>query len=149
LCKINDAIIFSYETLNHAEISAGFGIWKKNTVTKKFTVSDNFYRFLGVEPNPIEPSLDIILQFVHPEDREEARKVNENSYLTNEPTTNYYRYLWHDGTIRYRVSVGHFSLNSKGELIKIGVSQNTIELMKKTEQLEQNNTQLNAINSEL
>lgn len=89
------------------------------------------------------------MEFVHPEDREKARKVNENSYCTKEATTIYYRYLLRDRTIRYMISVGHFSHNAKGELIKIGVSQNSTELMKKTKQLEENNTQLSTINAKL
>jgi hypothetical protein len=149
LRKINNAILFSNETLNNSEKIAGFESWKINTVTKKFTISDNFYRLLGTEPNAITPSLDTIMEFVHPEDREKARKVNENSYRTKEATTLYYRYLWRDGTIRYMISVGHFSHNAKGELIKIVVSQNSTELMKKTKQLEENNTQLSTINLEL
>ena len=149
LKKINDEILFINQTLNNAEMVAGFGSWKINTVDKKFIFSDNFYRLVGVEPKAFEPSLEKIIEYIHPDDREQVLKVHRDSFVTQEPTTVMYRYLLPDGSIKHIITVGKFLHNSKGDLVKIGVNQDITGLMVKSKALEENNTKLVAINAEL
>ncbi len=149
LQKVNDEILFMNQTLNNAEMVAGFGSWKLNLVSNTFILSDNFVKLLGVNPKGFVPSLDVLLDIIHPEDREEARKSHINSLNTKEPTTIFYRNLLKDGTVKHMMSVGKFMCNIKGEEIKIGVSQDITELIKKTKEVEENNAKLIAINSEL
>lgn len=149
LKNINDEILFINKTLNNAEMIAGFGSWKINTVTNAFLLSDNFYRLLGKEPKSFEPTLNSIVEFIHPEDREEVMKLHNESFANKSESTIVYRYLLENGTIKNMVSVGKFLNNSKGELVKIGVNQDITELMKKTQQLEDKNRKLISINSEL
>ena len=149
LQKINDDVSFINQTLQNAEMVAGFGSWKLNTVENRFIISDNFYRLLGTEPNSFTPSLDKIMSFVHPEDRSRVLQLHEDSFNKNETTTIIYRYLLEDGTVRHMISVGKFLNNSKGELVKIGVNQDITELMKKTKELEDKNQRLISTNSEL
>lgn len=149
LKRINDEILFMNQTLNNAEIVAGFGSWKINTVCNTFIISDNFYRLLGLQPREVEPSLDMIMEFIHPDDREEVMELHKKTLATKETTAITYRYLLKDGTIRHMVSVGKFLNNSKGQLVKIGVNQDITQLMKKSKELEEKNAKLIAMNSEL
>lgn len=149
LKRINDEILFINQTLNNAEIVAGFGSWKINTVCNTFILSDNFYRLIGLKPKEVEPSLDMIMEFIHPEDREEVLQLHKESMNTKESSAITYRYLLKDGTVKHMVSVGKFLNNSKGDLVKIGVNQDITELMKKTKELEAKNAKLISINSEL
>lgn len=149
LKKINDDAIFINETLHNAEMVAGFGSWKINTVENKFIISDNLYRMLGVEPKSFKPSIENIMNFIHPDDRNEVLEVHLTSFNKKDATSMVYRHLLNDGTEKYMISVGKFLNNSKGELVKIGVSQDITELMKKTKQLEEQNIKLISINSEL
>ena len=149
LQKKNDEIIFINETLNNAERVAGFGSWKINTVENNFILSDNFYRLLGEKPKAFEASLEKIMTYVHPDDKEMVLKIHQDSFKTKEATTIYYRNVLKDGTVRHMVSVGKFLHNSKEELVKIGVSQDLTELMKNSKILEEKNARLVVINSEL
>ncbi|WP_432670816.1 sensor histidine kinase [Flavobacterium sp. SM2513] len=149
LKTINDEIRFINKTLNNAEMVAGFGSWKINTVKNTLLLSDNFYRLIGCEPKSFEPSMKTIMEFIHPEDREEVSRLHYETLSNKQASTITYRYLLPDGTIRHMVSVGKFLNNSKGHLVKIGVNQDITELMKKTHELEENNSKLVAINSEL
>lgn len=149
LQKINDDAIFINETLQNAEMVAGFGSWKINTVENKFIISDNLYRLLGVAPKSFEPSIEKIMSFIHPEDRGEVLKIHDKSFENEEATSSIYKIILEDGTVKHMISVGKFLNNSKGELVKIGVSQDITELMLKTKKLEENNLKLISINSEL
>lgn len=149
LQKSADDAIFMNQTLNNAEFVAGFGSWKINTVENKFIISDNFYRLLGEKPNSFIPSMEKVMSYVHPDDREEVLKLHQESFKTNESNTIVYRYLLKDGTIKHMISLGKFLNNSKGELVKIGVNHDITELMKKSKELEEKNARLQAINSEL
>lgn len=151
LQKINDEIVFMNQTLSNAEKVAGFGIWKVNTVENRYIFSDNFYRLIGEEPKSFSPSLDGIVNFIHPDDRERVKNSHLESFKNKDkkPTNIVYRYLLKDGTIKYILTVGKFLHNSKGELVKIGVNQDITELMIKSKELEDKNLKLIAINSEL
>ena len=149
LKKVNDEVVFMNETLSNAEMVAGFGSWKINMVENRYILSDNFYRLVGLKPKTFDATLEKIMELIHPEDREAVETLHKNSFATRESTTITYRYLLPDGTIRYMVSVGKFLNNSKGELIKIGVNQDITELMKKTKELEEKNSILTSMNSEL
>ncbi|MDD3005032.1 ATP-binding protein [Flavobacterium sp.] len=150
LKKINNQILFHNQILNNAEMVAGFGSWKINTVLNTFKASDNFYRLSGIlETNNLEENENIILNQIHPEDREEAKKMFEVDHPNQELTTVFYRNIKSDGTLQHMVSVSKFLYNHKEELIKIGVNQDISELIKKTQELEENNNKLIAINSEL
>ena len=151
LQKINDEIVFMNQTLSNAEKVAGFGSWKVNTVENRYIFSDNFYRLIGEEPKSFSPSLDGIVNFIHPDDRERVKNSHLESFKTKDkkPTNIVYRYLLKDGTIKYILTVGKFLHNSKGELVKIGVNQDITELMIKSKELEDKNLKLIAINSEL
>lgn len=149
LKRTNDEIVFINETLNNAEKIAGFGSWKINTVENKYIYSDNFYRLIGEKPKSFKGSLEGILEFIHPDDREMVRNSHIESLKTHESTKLIYRYLLKDGTIKNIVTVGKFLHNSKGELVKIGVNQDVTEILRKSTELEEKNSRLIAINSEL
>lgn len=149
LKRTNGEILFINQTLNNAEMVAGFGSWKFNPVENTFILSDNFYRLLGLEPRAFEPTLAKIMEFIHPNDREEVMELHEKSLHSKEPSAITYRYLLEDGTVRHMVSVGKFLQNAKGQTVKVGVNQDITELMKKTRELEEKNLKLVSINSEL
>jgi signal transduction histidine kinase len=149
LKKVNDDLLFLNKTLSNAEMIAGFGSWKVNVFKNTYHFSDNFYRLIGVMPNEFDAELNNVMDYIHPEDREEVLKQHKESFVTEKNSTIVYRYLLSDGTIKHMESVGKFMHNAKGELVKIGVNRDVTELMKKSTELEEKNEKLIAINSEL
>lgn len=149
LRQANDELKFLNHSFNNAENIAGFGHWKVNLDTNKYTYSDNYYRLLGVEPFAFEPNLDNVIKYIHPDDCDYVIQTHKNSLIHHDPTSIVARFVLENGEIKYFRIVGSFTKNSKGELVKIGVNYDITDLYKKTVELEENNKELKAINDEL
>ena len=83
LKKINNQLLITQESFQHAEQIAQISYWWWNVNTNKLYYSNNQYRLLGVEPNSFEPTVEKYLEFVHPEDKhiitEGGKKVIESA----------------------------------------------------------------------
>jgi DNA-binding CsgD family transcriptional regulator len=86
---------------DHAERIAGLGSWEWTPATGRLWWSDNHFRLYGMEPQAAEPSLEYLLDRVHPDDR---RLVHETAVmLTGDEFRDLgleYRIFHTDGTIR-------------------------------------------------
>jgi signal transduction histidine kinase/CHASE3 domain sensor protein len=149
LKKTNDELKFTNLSFKNAEQIAGFGHWKFNLDKKTYIFSDNYYRLMGVESNSFEPTLENASKFLHPEDYDTAIHIHKQSLIDHQPTSTMLRYLLQDGTIKYIMTVGSFTRNSTGDLIKIGVNYDITAQHQKTLEIEESNKQLKAINAEL
>lgn len=147
--KLNEELHFANQISDNAERVAGISHWKINIKTGKFFYSDNFYRILGLDPNSFEPNLENFLAFIHPDDLEETLKQHNESMEKLTPTSMIYRIIRPDGEIRYLNSAGDFTYNNKGELVKIGVSNDITNEYASKLALEEKNKSLVAINAEL
>lgn len=147
--KLNEELNFANQISDNAEKVAGISHWKINIKTGKFFYSDNFYRILGLEPNSFDQNLENFLPFIHPDDLEETLKLHEESMKNLTPTSMVYRIIRPDGEIRYISSTGDFTYNNKGELVKIGVSNDITDEHASKLDLEEKNKSLIAINAEL
>lgn len=146
---LNRDLRFANQISDNAEKVAGISHWKINMVTGKYFYSENFYRILGLEPNSFEQNLENFLQFIHPEDVAECLRAHEESLKNMTHTSLVYRIIRPDGEIRYINSVGDFTENTKGELVKIGVTYDITEQQNSKFILEEKNKNLVAINAEL
>lgn len=149
LQHLNRNLRFANQISDNAEKVAGISHWKINMVSGKYFYSDNFYRIFGLEPNSLEQNLENFIKFIHPEDLAECLKAHEDSLKNLTPTSLIYRIIRVDGEIRFINSVGDFTENSKGELVKIGVTYDITEQQNSKFILEEKNKNLVAINAEL
>jgi len=149
LKKANDELKFLNYSFSNAEKIAGFGYWKYNLSTDKYTFSDNFYRLMGIDPDKQKPSAKTLGKHIHPDDYESIMKMHYDSLKTLEDSTAMCRYVLPNGEIRYIMAVGSFTKNSKGHTVKIGVNYDITEQYQKTLALEENNKELKLINAEL
>lgn len=149
LKKANDALKLLNESYNTAEKTAGFGHWKVNLETMKYTLSDNLYRLMGVEPQSFEPTIENASKYIHPDDLEYVTKVHQNSLINHKSTSMIFRFLTPSGDVKYIMGVGSFTTNGEGDLVKIGVNYEITDQYKKTLVLENNNKELKYINTEL
>lgn len=149
LKKTNDELKFLNHSFNNAEKVAGFGHWKINLDTNVYTYSDNFFRLLGVEPQSFTPSLENIIKYIHPDDLEYVMSKHNESLQNFNSTSLMYRFILPDGSVRYVLSVGSFTKNGKGQMVKTGVNIDMTDQYKKTIELEEYNKELKTINEEL
>lgn len=78
-------LIANEKMLKQAEELAYFGSWEMDIITKTCKWSDEMYRIYGYEPGEIQPSLDIFLKHVHPDDSGTIDK-KFNGYLPENDT---------------------------------------------------------------
>ncbi|SDX87832.1 ATP-binding protein [Flavobacterium degerlachei] len=149
LKRANDELKFLNHSFNNAEKIAGFGHWKINLETNTYSFSDNFFRLLGLEPQSFVPSLENISKYVHPDDIEYVTQMHLDSLVSYNPTSLMYRFVLPNGDLKYVMSVGSFTRNGKGQMVKTGVNYDMTEQYKRTIELEENNKELISINEEL
>lgn len=147
--KLNEELNFINQVSDNAEKVAGISHWKINVSTGKFFYSDNFFRILGLKPSAFEQTLENFTPYIHPEDVEEATRKHQESMENHTPTSMIYRIVRQDGEIRYISSTGDFTHNNKGELVKIGVSNDITEEYANKLALEEKNKSLIMMNAEL
>lgn len=149
LKKTNDELKFLNRSFNEAEKIAGFGHWKINLETNTYTLSDNFFRLLGLEPQSFAASLENVAKYVHPDDVEYVMQMHLDSLKTLKPTSLMYRFVLPNGDLKYVMSVGSFTKNGKGQMVKTGVNYDMTDQYKRTIELEESNKVLKIINEEL
>jgi signal transduction histidine kinase/CHASE3 domain sensor protein len=147
--KLNDELRFLNYTFNNAEKIAGISHWKYNLKTGKYSFSDNFFNLAGLNPATFKPTLETILPYLHPDDRQNVIDAYSDSLQNRTPTSLVFRLYRTNGEMKYIKSVGSFAENSVGELVKIGVNYDITEQYLNTVSLEENNRNLRAINAEL
>ncbi|MFN3394396.1 MAG: PAS domain-containing protein [Candidatus Thermochlorobacter sp.] len=66
--------------LQEAQRIARIGSWERDLRSNALWWSDECYRLFGYEPGAIEPSYNLFLQAIHPEDRDMVHAINARSH---------------------------------------------------------------------
>jgi PAS domain S-box-containing protein len=131
--------------LDEAQQQAQIGSWSWNVQTGKIQWSAEMFRILGMEPGEVEPSFQLALSFIHPDDQQDyLRKLEE----TTDSGTDFFmqnRILRRDGTIRHVVSKSHktHSMNSNPLSRLFGTVQDITDQLN-LESIEEQNKALEA-----
>ena len=104
------------------------GSWGGNPSTGTVIWSDQQYRMLGFAPGEVEPSVDLFLKVVHPEDRPRVRQGLEEAIRELRSYAIDYRIVLQDGSVRHMRSVGRPVATGDGRVEEyIGVTTDTTE----------------------
>jgi PAS domain S-box-containing protein len=118
----------------YAEEISEMGNWQFKLRSNEFLLSTNLYRLLGCEPGSFESSFERLLEFVHPEDREEIKNVLSESMHGHVVYPIEYRVIRKDGAVRFMRSKGKLLNNIFGETVVLGTMQDiTREVMVRRE----------------
>jgi PAS domain S-box-containing protein len=85
---------------DHAELIAGLGSWQWTPEPGDLVWSDNLFRIFGFEPGEVVPSVELVLEMVHPDDRSRVEELL--SWLTasgHGDRSLEYRIIRADGTV--------------------------------------------------
>lgn len=104
----------SEERLNQAQAIAHIGSWEAD-VEKKLTWSDETFRILGFEPGEVEPSLELFLSTILPEDLKEAKVIYRSTEYWEKPHHLTHRLRRKDGEIRVVRTENRALFNADGE----------------------------------
>ena len=104
------------------------GSWGWNPSTGKEVWSDQRYRMLGFVPGEVEPSIDLAMTVVHPEDRSRVRQAREEAIRELRSYAIDYRIVLQDGSVRHMRSVGRPVVTGDGRVEEyIGITTDTTE----------------------
>ena len=104
--------------VDNAQILADMGDYDWHIESDTNTWSDQLFRIYGYQPQAIEPSYEVFMQHVHPEDREKVRAVHQHAYATGEPYEMVERIVRPDGELRYLASNGQVVTDEHGTPIR-------------------------------
>ncbi|MCF6322916.1 MAG: response regulator [Gammaproteobacteria bacterium] len=84
-----------------AQQMAHMGSWELDIKKNELTWSNEAYRIFDVDQNNTSASYEILMNVIHPDDREMVNKTYENSIKKHEPYNIEHRLLMSDGIIKY------------------------------------------------
>ena len=112
----------------------GLALWVWDLKKGVIHWSEEKYRMIGLEPGSIEPSTDVWLAAVHPED---ADSVRTSVMATREGAAgfhNQYRVVWPDGSVHWLESQGKCQCDAAGQVERIVGVVADVTLRKRTEE---------------
>ncbi|MES2574204.1 MAG: PAS domain-containing protein [Bacteroidota bacterium] len=142
LIKVNNQLKIFDQSSKQAEILGKYGSWVLSYDTLKFTYSDNKFRLLGSEPQSFDPTIENLLEYVHPEDKHIIERAYKKALSSMSIPTISYRIIRKDGKTRQFKTVGKSFTDSKGKQSMIGTTQDVTEDFNKSLQLKQRNKEL-------
>jgi len=87
--------------LNEAQRIANIGNWELDLLTNSLYWSDEIYRIWSMTPGQIEPTCEMLLDSIHPEDRVSVDQAYSKSLKTKTPYDIVHRLLLKDGSVKY------------------------------------------------
>jgi len=94
------------------------GSWARSVSTGEVFLSHESFRIFGFDPLRTKPTLDLILNRIHPEDRDSVEQTVLRAIHDRSDFERDYRIIREDGTIRHIHVLGHPMTNSGGELVE-------------------------------
>ncbi len=141
------ALQLSEERLKLALQASSMGLWEWEIGSSELYWSPELRKIYGLSLS--EPvSFEMYMSMVHPEDREMAGSIAENSMKTGETYQFEHRIVHHDGSIHWLLGTGRV-IHENGKPVRmIGTSMN-IDSVKQAQELKAANTELKTERAEL
>lgn len=121
-------LLKSEEAQNQAQALAHIGNWETDFLSGSVSWSDEAFRILGFKPGEVEPSKEIYLSKVHPEDQQKVRLSLEYSEKEKLPSFLIHRILRTPADVRIVRAESRVLYNEKGEEVSMyGVLEDITE----------------------
>jgi PAS domain S-box-containing protein len=117
-----DRIAASEHSLGEAQAISHFGSYELDLVAESLDWSDEQYRLLGFEPGTVEPSLKILTDAIHVDDRDEFSTMIEACVSTGAPFELDFRILRPDGATRWIHGKGETTIENGTAVRLTGMS---------------------------
>jgi len=119
----------SKDSLSEAQRIAHLGNWEWNIQTNEMYWSDEIYRIFGSVPQEFAPTYEAFVNFVHPDDREKAKKTIEDAINGKKPYIIDHRILRPDEEERIVREQAEFTFDEAGRPIQmVGTVQDITDL---------------------
>jgi PAS domain S-box-containing protein len=125
---IEKALRASEKRLRNAQRIVHIGDWQRNYRTNQTVWSDETYRIFGIDPSR-QPSFDLFMSLVHPDDRAKVIAATERGRETGEPYALDHRIIRPDGQERIIHEQGEITFDENGSPLTFsGTAQDVTEI---------------------
>jgi PAS domain S-box-containing protein len=129
--RIEAALLHSEMYLNEAQRSSGTGSFAWNVASGEVIWSDQTFRVFGCD-RATKPTLEFILQRVHPEDRAAVQETIDRASTGRNDYDHEFRLLMPDGSVKYIHTVARAARDGSGGLEFLGAATD-LTVAKETE----------------
>lgn len=138
------------EKLKEAQAIGHIGSWEIDLAHDKTSWSEEFYTILGIVKTESEPSSELFLSFVHPDDMGDAIQNSQESYDSLQDSTFNFRFIRNDGNIRYGYIKRRFEFDKNNIAIRyFGIIQDITESKIAEKEILIRNKQLRDLSNQL
>lgn len=117
--KFLEEVIANAAMMKEAEQMAHFGSWQVDLLNGKQKWSDETFRIYGYSPGEIEPSYELFLSHVHPEDREQLKSQLDDVMISGYACKSEMRIIDKSGHVKHIDSKVMIKRDSNGKPISI------------------------------
>ncbi len=117
--RIEDALLHSEMYLTEAQRLSGTGSFGWNVSSGRISWSDETFRIFQCD-QAAKPTLEFILQRVHPEDRAAVQKTVDQASIDGKDFEHEYRLLMPDGSVKYVRAVARAARDASGSTKFVG-----------------------------
>ena len=119
-CESEEALRQSEAYLAEAQRLSHTGSWALNADTREYTYwSEEMFRIFGVDPREGVPPREAMGRRIHPEDRIRAHSGFERSLKEKVDTSDEYRFVLPDGTVKHIHAIRHPVMNAAGVVVEL------------------------------
>jgi PAS domain S-box-containing protein len=124
--------------LQEVERLALVGSFHWNVREDVLSWSDQLYRLFGYDPGEVDVTLDLVLEHVHPEDRDEQERLTARARADGATAPTLFRVTRRDGEVRTLEARAEPALGDDGRLLYVaGTMQDVTERLALEQQAEQ------------
>lgn len=136
-----EALRSSRSLLAEAQRIAHLGAFEWELPSRRAVWTDEVFRIVGIEPGSVQPTVETMLDHVHPDDRGELTRLVERCIQTGEPFSWKFRVVRPDGSGRVALRQGHMVYGPTGVPLRIvGTVQDVTEEAHEEAQRHERNT---------
>jgi formate hydrogenlyase transcriptional activator len=142
--RVEEALRLSEAYLAEGQRLAHAGSWALDLASDKYVyVSDEDLRIWGFDPRDGSPAREAVFRRIHPEDRNRWKEKFEKSLHEKIDSSDEYRIVLPDGTVKHIHTIRHPVLNDAGGLVKlVGTSIDITERKRAEEAIRQSEVEL-------
>ncbi len=135
---VEDALRQNEASLKKAQKIAHIGNWEFDLRTGHLSWSDEIFHIFEIDKNRFNPSYELFMEVIHPDDRESVNKAYQESLKSRQKYTIDHRLLMEDGRIKWVREVGDTEYDEWGTpILSRGTVQDTTEQVEITKELEE------------
>ena len=120
----NQLLLKREQRLKFAQKQSKMGNWELDLVNNRLYWSDQVYRIFELDKAQFEPSYELFLDAIHPDDREAVKAAYEQSLLDKAPYSIRHRLQMPDGRVKYVYENCETEFDNSGRpLLSLGTIQ--------------------------